>query len=314
VRETIRDRHVHLVLENEHNDAKRLARAHSGEPREHTAQWNDDVHHVLHVAATEERNGYYAEYAGDTDKLGRALAEGFAFQGELMRFSGRPRGAPSADIPPQAFVAFMQNHDQIGNRACGERIGMIAPPEAVRAIAAAYLLLPQVPMIFMGEEWNAAQPFVFFCDFSGDLARAVSEGRRNEFAAFPEFQDPQKRAAIPDPQSPDTFASAKLRWDEMREPKHAEWLDWYRRVLRVRKDEIVPLASRLRGGGCYEILGPGAVRVRWNAGDVSLVLDANLSAQSVAVEPLENVREIWREGAQRDGTLAPWSVTYWIAR
>src|SRR5205085_4797465 len=131
--------------------------------------------------------------------------------------------------------------------------------------------------------------------------RAVSEGRRNEFAAFPEFQDPQKRAAIPDPQSPDTFASAKLKWDEVREPEHAEWLDWYRRVLRVRKDEIVPLAARLRGGGRYETLGPGAVRVRWNAGDESLVLDANLSAKPVAVEPLANAREIWTESA-RAGT------------
>ncbi len=131
------------------------------------------MHHVLHVAASGEGEGYYADYLGDTEKLGRALAEGFAFQGEIMPLSRhRPRGEPSAGLPPTAFVGFIQNHDQIGNRAFGERLSAIAPPEAVRAVAAVYLLLPQIPMLFMGEEWGATQPFPFFCDFAGDLARS----------------------------------------------------------------------------------------------------------------------------------------------
>ena len=183
-----------------------------GAPVHYTAQWNDDVHHVLHVAATHERTGYYADYEGNTDQLGRALAEGFAFQGEMMPYRGSPRGEPSAALPPGAFVAFIQNHDQIGNRAFGERLSAIATPEAMRAIAAIYLLLPQMPMLFMGEEWGAPQPFPFFCDFEGELADAVREGRRAEFARFPEFQDPEQRDRIPDPQAESTFASAKLDW------------------------------------------------------------------------------------------------------
>jgi maltooligosyltrehalose trehalohydrolase len=171
-------RHVHLILENEENAATTLLRNARGQPLHYTAQWNDDLHHVLHVAATGEAAGYYREYKGDTDKLGRALAEGFAFQGEMMAYRGKPRGESSAHLPPGAFVAFIQNHDQIGNRAFGDRLGRIAPPEAVRAVAAMYLLAPQTPMLFMGEEWGASHPFPFFCDFGGELSGAVRNGRR----------------------------------------------------------------------------------------------------------------------------------------
>ena len=197
VRAEAADRHVHLVLENEENESRRLARGADGKPLHYTAQWNDDVHHVLRTAATGEDKGYYAEYLGDTKKLGRALAEGFAFQGEMMEYRGEPRGEPSAGLPPTAFIAFIQNHDQVGNRAFGERITAIAEPEAVRAIAAVYLLLPQVPMLFMGEEWAASQPFPFFCDFSGELANSVRKGRRKEFAKFPEFKDEKSGSAFP---------------------------------------------------------------------------------------------------------------------
>src|SRR6202008_3331251 len=136
----------------------------------------------LHVAASGESKAYYADYSGDTEKLGRALAEGFAFQGEMMAYRGRSRGEPSVALPPTAFVAFIQNHDQVGNRAFGDRLTDFASAEAVRAISAAYLLLPQIPMLFMGEEWAAAQPFPFFCDVGPDLADAVRNGRRDEFA------------------------------------------------------------------------------------------------------------------------------------
>ncbi len=231
VRAATADRHVHLVLENFHNEARRLARGADGRPLHYTAQWNDDVHHVLHAAATSEDKGYYADYIGDTGKLGRALTEGFVFQGETMAYRGSPRGEPSADLPPTAFIAFIQNHDQVGNRAFGERIAAIASPASVRAIAAVYLLLPQVPMLFMGEEWAASQPFPFFCDFSGELANAVRKGRRKEFAKFPEFKDEKARERIPDPQAETTFASAKLNWDGATTEPHAGWLDWYRRLL-----------------------------------------------------------------------------------
>ncbi|MGG5810022.1 malto-oligosyltrehalose trehalohydrolase [Falsiroseomonas sp. CW058] len=312
VRAAAPGRHIHLVLENEENQALRLLRDEAGRPRQHTAQWNDDVHHVLHVAATGEGSGYYAAYLGDNVKLGRALAEGFAFQGEHMAYRGHPRGEPSAGLPPTAFVAFIQNHDQIGNRAFGDRLHALAPPEAVRAVAAACLLLPQVPMLFMGEEWGATQPFPFFCDFGPDLADAVRRGRREEFARFPEFTDPATRERIPDPLAETTFEAAKLRWEDARRPPHAEWLDWYRRILALRHAEIVPRLAAIRRGGRFDILGEGAVAVRWDIGGGVLHLGANLSAAAVAGFDLPG-RELWREGSPgADGRFGPWSLRWAI--
>ncbi|MBY0396522.1 MAG: malto-oligosyltrehalose trehalohydrolase, partial [Thermoleophilia bacterium] len=205
-------RHVHLVLENDDNAARFLERDGTG-PRWFTAQWNDDLHHALHAAASGEAGGYYADYAGDPAKLARALAEGFAFPGDPSAYrAGEPRGEPSAHLPATAFVGFLQNHDQIGNRALGERITAIAPPEAVRAATAISLLGPQIPLLFMGEEWAAPQPFPFFADFGGDLADAVRDGRRAEFAGFPAFQDPASRDRIPDPAAEATVRSATLDW------------------------------------------------------------------------------------------------------
>ncbi len=315
IKATTSGRHVHLILENEENQASRLAREAGGHPRHYTAQWNDDVHHVLHVAATGESKGYYVDYLGDTGKLARALAEGFAFQGEMMEYRGERRGEPSAHLPPTAFVAFIQNHDQIGNHAFGERITAIARPEAVRAIAAVYLLLPQIPMLFMGEEWGAAQPFPFFCHFDGELAQAVREGRRNEFAKFPEFQDAAMRARIPDPQSEATFASAKLNWDDIGQPSHAAWLDWYRCVLRLRHEVIVPLLPLINlGASHFELIGDGAILVQWSIGSKGkLVLAANLSGAPVFGFPSAPEDALWQEGQAKDnGALGPWALRWWI--
>lgn len=308
-------RAVHLVLENEENQASRLIRGPNGLPVHYTAQWNDDVHHVLHVAVTGEDKGYYADYLGDAEKLGRALAEGFAFQGQMMEFRGERRGEPSAMLPPTAFVAFIQNHDQIGNRAFGERLTSIAVPAAVRAAAAVYLLLPQVPMLFMGEEWGARQPFAFFCDFSGDLADAVRSGRRQEFAKFPEFQDEAIRLRIPDPQAENTFAAAKLDWADVAKPEHAVWYTLYRRLLAKRREAIVPELQRLDGdAGRYEMLGRGAVIVRWRlhrARELTLML--NLSADRARGFSAAGGSELWREGeARKDGTVDPWFVRWSI--
>ncbi len=301
-------RHVHLLLENEANEARLLARDAAGCPALHTAQWNDDVHHVLHVATTGEGSGYYADYLGDTAKLARALAEGFAFQGEHMPYRGHPRGEPSAHLPPAAFVAFLQNHDQVGNRAFGDRIATLAPPQAMRAASAAWLLLPQVPMLFMGEEWGCAQPFPFFCDFGPDLADAVRDGRRAEFARFPEFADPAARARIPDPMAEDTFMAAKLRWQDATAAATA----WHRRILAVRHAEIVPRLARIRRGGRFEVIAPGAVAIRWDAGEAAaLALALNLSPQPVRGLPAEAGRILWREGeAGAGGAFGPWSLRW----
>jgi malto-oligosyltrehalose trehalohydrolase len=312
VRTALPDRHIHLVLENEANDARLLARGASGRPRRYTAQWNDDVHHVLHVAATGEDAGYYADYRGDTAKLARALAEGFAFQGEVMAYRGHPRGTPSAHLPADAFIAFLQNHDQIGNRAFGERLSSLADAEAARACSAVLLLLPQIPMLFMGEEWGACQPFLFFCDFGDALADAVREGRRAEFARFPEFREAESRARIPDPLAETTVAASTLRWQDAEAGPHAAILDWHRRALALRHAEIVPRLPRIRCGGASRIIGEGAVSVTWCLeGGGALALDANLSPRPVGAFPAPHGRILWHEGPQPAGSgFAPWSVRW----
>jgi maltooligosyltrehalose trehalohydrolase len=305
-------RPVHLLLENEENQASRLAGNGSGDPAKYTAQWNDDLHHVLHCAASQESSGYYAAYAGETEKLGKALAEGFAFQGDWMSYRGSPRGEPSSHLPPTAFVSFIQNHDQIGNRAFGDRITSFAPEAAVRAIAAVYLLLPQIPMIFMGEEFGADQPFPFFCDFEPELAKLVREGRRNEFAKFAEFQDPSSRERIPDPTAEETFVSAKLDWERADEGVHADWFRLYRELLEIRHREIVP---RLRGAqsGRYDLLGEGAVSIRWRMGDgTQLSLLANLAAKPLPASIALVGRWLWSSGILEGTTLARWGVLWAI--
>ena len=213
------DRPVHLILENEKNQACRLERGADLQPIHYTAQWNDDIHHVLHTAGTHEDGGYYKEYEGEAGLLGKALAQGFAFQGQCTADGGNKKGEPCSHLPPTAFISFLQNHDQIGNRALGERINAIVDPHVVRSLAATYLLLPQIPMLFMGEEWCATQPFPYFVDMEGELGDKIREGRRNEFSKFPEFADPANREKIPDPLAESTFLSAKLDWNELNKPR-----------------------------------------------------------------------------------------------
>ena len=187
VRSRITDREVHLTLENDRNEARRLGWHRDRDlARGYSAQWNDDLHHALHVLLTGEASGYYADYADcPALHLGRALATGFAFQGEPSLYRGGTfRGEPSYDLPPTAFVSFLQNHDQIGNTPFGTRIEARAPEPLLHAAVAIVLLSPQIPMLFMGEEWASKRPFQFFCDFGPPLAEAVRQGRRLEFAQF----------------------------------------------------------------------------------------------------------------------------------
>jgi maltooligosyltrehalose trehalohydrolase len=314
VRQSVPGRQVHLILENEENEASRL------DPRgvtqgAYTAQWNDDVHHVLHTALTGESQGYYADYAERTDLLGRSLAEGFAFQGEPMPYRGSPRGEPSAGLPPTAFVAFLQNHDQIGNRATGDRIAALAPPEAIRAAVGVYLLSPQIPMLFMGEEWGTARSFPFFVGFEGELADKVREGRQREFERFPEFKDPDRRSAIPDPAAEATFRSAKLDWDELARDPHREWLSFYRRLLHLRQAEIVPRLRGIDAAGSYTVIAAGAVVVTWSLADgVELILHANLSPQTTDGFPPLPGRVVCAVGpVEENGAMGPWAVRWAVA-
>ncbi|HEY6430996.1 MAG TPA: malto-oligosyltrehalose trehalohydrolase [Acetobacteraceae bacterium] len=275
VRRTIGpDRQVHLVLENERNEASHLM-------RDIDAQWNDDGHHAFHVLLTGEDRGYYLDYAqAGAAGLARVMAEGFFFQGQHSSHRDRPRGTPSGDLPMTAFVLFLQNHDQIGNRAFGERLTQLAEPAALEAAIAAQMLCPQIPMLFMGEETASRTPFLFFTDHTAELGQAVREGRRKEFAHFPEFSDPAKREQIPDPNARPTFEACMPRPD----PAHAEARrSLYQRLIAIRMNEIVPHLDHTRSLDAQP-LGSAAVVARWRLGEHGvLTLAVNLGAVPVAI-------------------------------
>ncbi|QAU34498.1 malto-oligosyltrehalose trehalohydrolase [Janthinobacterium sp. 17J80-10] len=272
-------RHVHLVLENDDNCASLLQRT---PQRLFDAQWNDDLHHALHVLLTGEREGYYAAYAGQAEeKLARGLAEGFIFQGEAPLYpGGHPRGEPSAHLPPTSFVSFLQNHDQVGNRAFGERLSTLASPDALRAAMALLLLSPHIPLIFMGDEYGAAQPFLYFTShLNAELAAAVRQGRRNEFARFPSFSDPGKRETIPDPNAEQTFLDS-MPASAAGDTK--DWHDWIRSLLQIRREHIVARLEDARAIGAG-VLGSGAVEARWRMGDGAvLTIAINLGRDAVS--------------------------------
>jgi maltooligosyltrehalose trehalohydrolase len=324
-----RQRRVHLVLENDANAAHRLRADGHGEGGRYAAQWNDDFHHAAHVLLTGERDGYYVDYAeAPARALGRCLAEGFAYQGEPSGFRhGEPRGEPSRQLPPTAFVNLLQNHDQVGNRAFGERLHRLTSPAALRAATTILLLAPSPPLLFMGQEVAADSPFLFFCDFGPDLAGAVTEGRRREFSRFQRFADEAARRDIPDPNDPETFARSRLDWSELDRPEHRAWRAFHRKLLALRRIEIVPRLAGMRGGaGTAVAVGATGLRVRWQLGDgTSLHLFANLSEQTLddpalgrplaAMPPthLLHVEPAAAESALSAGRLPPWGVAWYLA-
>ena len=259
-----RERHVHLVLENDANRASLLERARDGQPLCATAQWNDDLHHAAHVLLTGETDGYYGDFAeAPIGRFARALAQGFVYQGQdSAHRGGVPHGEPSGHLPPCAFVSFVQNHDQVGNRALGERISALADPALLEAVYACLLLSPHIPLLFMGEEFAASTPFLYFCDFGPELAEAVSRGRRAEFARFEAFRDEAARSRIPDPNARATFDACKLNWDERDTAPHSERLALVRRLLALRHQHLVPRLAAVQGGGTYRFDG-GLLHVDW---------------------------------------------------
>jgi maltooligosyltrehalose trehalohydrolase len=316
------DRRVHLILENDRNQARYIQRGEHCQPKRYTAQWNDDVHHALHVLITGERDGYYLDYAEHPlDQLGRCMVEGFAYQGEVsLHRNGETRGEPTAGLTLGAFVSFLQNHDQIGNRPFGERIIRIADPRAVRAAMAILLLAPSPPMLFMGEEFGAETPFLFFCDFEADLATAVTEGRRNEFSHFAKFKDPAQRERIPDPNAVTTFKASRLDWDVVLQPQHQDWLQFYRKLLSLRCQHIVPRAVRAcQVDGKYELFADRGLIVRWKFSNCAeeLVLIANLGTDSLPAPAPSDSKMIYAtEGVGANAltppTLPPWSAMWFL--
>jgi len=230
------DRKVHLVLENDSNDARRLGRP--GTPGRYDGQWNGDVHHCLHVLLTGERTGYYGEYDRPVAQLGRALARGFARQGGPHNAEGAPpRREAEGSVPLGATVNLLHNHDQIGNRALGERLAALADPAALRLAAAIVLLAPSTPLLFMGEEDGVRTPFLYFADWEGDLRDAVRAGRRAEFA---DFVAAHARADLPDPCSRATFDACIVDGAE----PDPELQAWYATLLRLRSDQLTPALLR----------------------------------------------------------------------
>ena len=319
VRNRLPDRHLHLVLENDANQARYLARNGDGRPQGYTAQWNDDIHHALHVLLSDETVGYYRDYCDDPmAHLARCLTEGFAYQGESSAYrGGRTRGEPSTHLPPQAFISFLQNHDQVGNRACGERITALAAPEAVRAACALLLLAPFPTLLFMGQEWGCNQPFLFFCDFDADLAAQVAAGRREEFADFPAYRDPEARARIPDPGAPATFETSRLDWAQAASDTGRAWLSFHRDLLSIRRRELVPrLADTRKLHARWQRLGPCALEVRWYLGDrATWTVRANLAPSplgGVAPRPEDGGRLLHATHPREAGynALPAWGV-FW---
>jgi malto-oligosyltrehalose trehalohydrolase len=316
VRRRIADRPVHLVLENDANEARRLRRS-VERPVGYDAQWNDDLHHVLHVLATGRTSGYYADYAEEPIvMLGRALASGFVYQGEPSPYrGGEKRGESSNNLPSTAFVSFLQNHDQIGNTPFGDRITAEAPDALVHAAVAIVLLSPQIPLLFMGEEWATARPFMFFCDFDPELAIAVREGREREFSQFSEFGEAALRGRIPDATNESTFVACRLDWSERQREPYRTWLDRYCRLARLRRDAIVPRLAGIRPGGDFQRLGPAALRVEWRLGDgARLLLLANFEGEAVLLgNPPPGQMLLYCTGPEPPrGELAPSCAAFYL--
>ena len=286
-------RHVWLMLENEFNQASLLK-------DDFDAQWNDDFHNVMHVLLTGETDAYYSDFAEEpTAKLARCLSEGFIYQGHTTRH-GHERGEPSGDLPPTAFVAFLQNHDQIGNRALGERLHKLCSPQALEAATALLLMSPMIPLMFMGDEVNADEPFLFFTDHHGELAEAVREGRRNEFADFAAFKDPERREHIPDPNALQTFEQSAPSFADS---PHTEL---YRHLLNLRHRHIVQhLPGSLALGA--QVLADGAVSARWRLGNGS-VLQIDLNLGATALEHPVAGHVLYQTPADHGAHLPPYSA------
>ena len=298
-------RHIHLVLENDANQASLLDPRIDPPRGKYRAQWNDDYHHAFHVWLTGETQGYYADYREPATHLARSIAQGFSYQGQPSPHrKGEKRGEPTLALPATAFVNFLQNHDQIGNRALGERLTVLARPDALEAALAVMLLSPSPPLLFMGEEWGAVTPFPFFCDFKGELAEAVRDGRRKEFAeAYAQHHD-----EVPDPLSEQTVRKATLDWSECDRPEHRARLDLVRRLLEARKQFVIPRLPEIRPGHGRAELIEGMLSTTWffRTGE-TLTLLANLCEQTrPRPDPFKDGEQVW--AGTPPPQLPPWSV------
>lgn len=251
--------------------------------------WADDFHHVVRVGQTEEAEGYYRDFTGTPAELAETLTHGWLYRGQLRRSAKKRRGTECRHVPPERFVHCLSNHDQVGNRALGERVSDVISPAGYRAASMLLCLSPYTPLLFMGQEWAASTPFLYFTDHHEALGKLVTEGRRREFADFAAFQDPATREQIPDPQSEQTFYDSKLDWSERDRPAHGDVLALYRECLALRRAHKV---FRPRGRDKWQVAVLDgdilALRFKDSGGDWLLVVDlegghsATLSANWIA--------------------------------
>ena len=267
------------------------------------AQWSDDFHHALFTALTGDRSGYYADFGSIAD-LAKALREVFVLDGRYSPYRDRVHGRPVGQLPGTRFLGYAQNHDQVGNRAKGERIAQIVSLGRAKIAAALVLTAPFVPMIFQGEEWAASAPFQYFTDHEEELGRLVSEGRRKEFGAFG-----WNPADVPDPQAAATFERSKLDWGERSRPPHAEMLEWYRRLIALRRStpdlndpELGHVQVRCSEEGRWLVLERGVVTVAFSLGEQPIEVEVRAGSE-VVVASSEEIHV-----ADRRVVLAPDSV------
>lgn len=223
-------RHLALIAESDLNDPRVVYSQAIGGYGIHS-QWTDDFHHALHAVLTGERDGYYADFASLAD-LAKALQRVFVYDDRYSSFRRRRHGRPAVGLPGYSFFGYLQNHDQVGNRAKGERSSHLMTVGRLKIAAALVMTAPFIPMLFQGEEWGANSPFLYFTDHKDpELGRAVTDGRRREFAAFSAHTED-----VPDPQARETFERSRLNWSEREKNPHAELLDWHRRLIRLRRE------------------------------------------------------------------------------
>jgi maltooligosyltrehalose trehalohydrolase len=315
VRARFPGRHVHLTIEDDANSTTLLQFDADNRPRLFDAEWNDDWHHAMHALLTGESDGYYQDYAdAPAARIAATLAHGFGYQGEPSRFrGGRAHGSPSSHLPPTAFINFLQNHDQAGNRAYGERIASLVAPQAVAAALALLLLSPQIPLLFMGDDYGERRPFQFFTDFAGDLAEAVRKGRSEEFRRFKAFTAADAHHVIPDPDALTTFAASRL--DPGGAPGGKSRAALVKALLGARATHIVPVLPTIGGNASrVEAQNGPAFIVSWRLGQGgALVIAANLSTGEAQLPAQHRGTLVFAHGdnaadALADGRLQPWSV------
>jgi maltooligosyltrehalose trehalohydrolase len=264
------DRHTVLVAEDERNERRLITPAEAG-GMGLDGVWADDFHHQLRRLIAGDHEGYYRDYTGTSAALATTMRDGWFYQGQHSANRGGPRGTPAGDLPPPSFVHCIQNHDQVGNRALGDRLNHNVDLTVFRAASALLLVSPYTPLLWMGQEWAASSPFLYFTDHPEDLGKQVTEGRRSEFRGFSAFQDPDTWDRIPDPQSPETFLRSKLCWEERLEPPHAGVLRLYRELLALRSKDPA-LSNRDRKSFAAVPLGDGAIALRRDAPDGNTLL------------------------------------------